>query len=286
MELRSTELSLKETQLALEFVQQQPEQDQEVVQPPSNNEPDLQATLIAQKATIDSMNATQIAISVQQTSIAASGSAGSAPTTTTLALPGIAPSETPPAYAPAPPWGFVQISEDFSNPNSGWPQRQEASYQTWYEDGHYYITNFQFTSTTWVPVGGNYTDVWMQTRGKITWDEIGAAYGLMCRQQNANSFYFFEITNSRTFIVGKYWSGGVMKLIGMASPMTSNAIRPYDYNVIEASCIGNELSLTVNGIHLITAYDNTYASGDIGLTAGSADDVPITVAFDFFIAGY
>jgi len=248
-------------------------------------------SIAPQPATPD-LAATQVALSVQQT-------LGAGGTPTTLALPGIAPSDTPPTYqagpgiapsetpppfAPPPPWGLAYISDDFSNPNTGWPVVNYNSHQTWYANGHYNISVSQIVFEAYATVGGSYTDTWMQTRAIITQDEVGASIGIACRVVDSNNFYFLQITNSSTYMVSKYWNG-VLSLINMGAPKTSSAIRPYDYNLIEVSCIQNELSLTVNGVHLITAYDNTFPTGDIGLVAGSADHLPISAAFDFFIAG-
>ena len=79
------------------------------------------AMSIAPQPASPDLPATQVALSVQQTL-----GAGGAPTTLALpgiapsdtpptyqAGPGIAPSETPPPFAPPPPWGYAFMSDDF-----------------------------------------------------------------------------------------------------------------------------------------------------------------------------
>ncbi|MEJ2753337.1 MAG: hypothetical protein P8169_11780, partial [Chloroflexota bacterium] len=51
-------------------------------------------------------------------------------------------------------------------------------------------------------------------------------------------------------------------------------------NDIQASCIGNQLSLAVNGEPLLTVTDPEFASGDIGLAASTLQQGTVEVAFD------
>jgi len=110
-----------------------------------------------------------------------------------------------------------------------------------------------------------------------------AYYGVVCRYQDQDNYYFFEISYDGHYRIGKFWNG-VFSLIGMGAAKTSSAINIGDYNDISATCVENELSLTINSTFIETVYDNTFTSGDTGLCA-SASNVPgIIAAFGYFIA--
>ena len=51
-------------------------------------------------------------------------------------------------------------------------------------------------------------------------------------------------------------------------------------NQLRVSCIGNELSLSVNGIPLMTVQDDSFASGDIGLGVSTLAPGTAVVEFD------
>ena len=56
------------------------------------------------------------------------------------------------------------------------------------------------------------------------------------------------------------------------------------YNQIAGHCYSNELTLYVNDIYVETVYDNTFTSGQVGLSASVRGFPGMTAAFDFFIA--
>ncbi len=55
-------------------------------------------------------------------------------------------------------------------------------------------------------------------------------------------------------------------------------------NHIAASCIGETLSLYVNGEFIVSVEDSSLDSGDARLDVGTYDVPPVTVRFDNFIA--
>lgn len=51
-------------------------------------------------------------------------------------------------------------------------------------------------------------------------------------------------------------------------------------NLIRVSCVGNELSLSVNGLPLATVTDNAFAGGDVGLGVSTLEPGTAVVQFD------
>ena len=53
-------------------------------------------------------------------------------------------------------------------------------------------------------------------------------------------------------------------------------------NHIRADCVGDSLSLYVNGEKLASANDSEYSNGDVGLLAGAFDTTGTDIHFDNF----
>jgi len=181
--------------------------------------------------------------------------------------------------------GFSMFTDYFADPNSGWPEKTSGVHRYWYASDHYHIQVDTINTQYVVLSGFVISNGAVLTRGLIP-DQASsplAYYGVVCRYQDINNYYFFEISYDGHYRIGKIWNG-VFSLIGMGAAKTSTAINIADYNEISATCVENELSLTINNIFIETVYDNTFTSGDTGLCA-SASNVPgIIAAFDYFIA--
>jgi hypothetical protein len=54
-------------------------------------------------------------------------------------------------------------------------------------------------------------------------------------------------------------------------------------NHIRADCVGDTLTLYVNGEKLAEAKDSDFTSGDVGLMAGTFDQVGVDIRFDNFV---
>jgi hypothetical protein len=54
-------------------------------------------------------------------------------------------------------------------------------------------------------------------------------------------------------------------------------------NHLRAECIGQTLTLTVNGKKLAEAQDTDFSAGEIGLTAGAYNTPGVDVSFDNFV---
>jgi hypothetical protein len=107
-------------------------------------------------------------------------------------------------------------------------------------------------------------------------------FGVICRYQDENNFYFFEISSDGYYSVGKY-KENQLELIGMQQMQTSDAIRQGQAtNRIRASCIGSLLSLSVNGHKLIEVEDIEFSTGDVGLIAGTFETPGTDILFDNF----
>jgi hypothetical protein len=109
------------------------------------------------------------------------------------------------------------------------------------------------------------------------------AYGVICRYQNAENFYVFLISGDGYYAIGKYQTGSdqIEYLTGDGQYTFTDVINQgAAANEIRVSCIGSELSLTVNGIPLETVTDPTFVIGDIGLAASTFQPGTAVIQFD------
>ena len=138
-----------------------------------------------------------------------------------------------------------------------------------------------------VSPGYTLADGYVIASGTVTQDQPHAYYGVVCRLQDASNYYFFEIGLDGYYRIGKMWNGN-WSMIGMGAAKYSSAINKGidngGYNQIMAHCNSNDLSLYVNDIFVETVYDNTFSSGQIGLSASTGDFPGMIAEFDYIIA--
>jgi len=109
------------------------------------------------------------------------------------------------------------------------------------------------------------------------------AYGIICRYQNEENFYVFLISGDGYYAIGKYQTGdeNVVYLTENGQFQPSDAINTgIASNEMEVSCLGNELSLAVNGAPLVSVNDPTFVTGDIGLAASTLQAATGVIEFD------
>ncbi len=109
------------------------------------------------------------------------------------------------------------------------------------------------------------------------------AFGLICRYQDPNNFYLFVISSDGYYAIGKVQSGinQIIYLTGGGEYQFSETIQQgVQENTLRATCEGDQLTLTVNGILLDTAQDSTFSSGDIGVGLTAFEEGTAVVEFD------
>ena len=93
----------------------------------------------------------------------------------------------------------------------------------------------------------------------------------------------FLVSGDGHYAIGKYQSGSpqIEYLSGEGQYKFSDAINQGNaINEIRVSCIGNELSLSVNNVPLETVTDPTFVVGDIGLGANPFQPGTTIIEFD------
>jgi len=177
----------------------------------------------------------------------------------------------------------VLFQDDFSDPQSGWDQVRTADGITDYEDGIYRITVNTPNQDVWANPGKSFTDVHIEVEATKQGGPDDNDFGVICRYQNTDNFYFFIISSDGYYGIGKVQDGS-QQLLGMENMEQSDAIyQGQASNRIAAECQGDQLTLWANGTKLFTIQDADFPSGDVGLMAGTFDTPGTDIAFDNFI---
>ncbi len=179
--------------------------------------------------------------------------------------------------------GNVLFQDDFSDTSSGWDRVSVEDGVTDYADGAYRIFVNTSDSDVWANPGLKFDDVYVE----VDATKIGGAddndYGVICRYQDGDNFYFFVISSDGYYGVGKVLQGE-QQLIGVESMPPSEVIKKGNVtNRLRAGCVGSKLSLAINDEPLAEYDDTDFTSGDVGLVAGSFSDAGVDIHFDNFV---
>lgn len=197
------------------------------------------------------------------------------------AVPGSGP-------APAPTASNVLFQDDFSSTSSGWDTVNQEDGITDYQDGAYRIlvnkTQFDFWSNpglTDLPA-----DVRVEVDATKTAGPDANDIGVICRSSQTDSgynFYYLVIGSDGYASISKIENNDQTVLAEQASEAIPAIKTGNATNHIRADCVGSTLTLYVNGEQVLTTTDSTHTGGDVGLIAGTFDEVGTDVLFDNFI---
>ncbi len=185
------------------------------------------------------------------------------------------------------PGGMVPLAstlfyDDFSDPTTGWDRRTYDGGATDYVDGQYQILVTEPESDYWANPGLSFDDVRLETTATKAGGPDDNDFGVICRYLDTGNFYYFVISSDGF--------GGILKVKSqVTTPLVAGGMLASDAihqgnaaNSLAAECIGSTLRLFVNEQLVAEAEDPDFASGDVGLIAGTFDIPGTDVRFDDF----
>ncbi len=175
--------------------------------------------------------------------------------------------------------------DDFSDPASGWPGYEGDDGSMKYDHGSYRILVDAKNQLFWATPGLNLTDVSISVDATKVAGPDDNYFGVICRYQDDKNFYFFILSSQGYYGIGKMKNGEIV-LIGMDTlAYSENVHAGKTTNIIQADCLGEDLSIDANGSELISVSDADFTHGDIGLIAGSEkDSFGVNILFDNYVA--
>jgi uncharacterized repeat protein (TIGR02543 family) len=181
------------------------------------------------------------------------------------------------------PW--LLFSDDFSDESSGWVTYDDYDGQVIYSNGHFYIKDYTYPGEAMYGESQRYftnfvleVETWLIGGTDDNWHLV------ICRLQDDDNYYDFGISADGYYAIIKWIGGDQVPLTG-STPIYSTYINQGvgAVNLIHIECIGNSLSLSVNGHLLEEVTDTTFTGGDIALAANALAGTFTEVAFDNII---
>jgi len=179
--------------------------------------------------------------------------------------------------------GDIMFRDDFSDPGSGWNRVSSPTGDTEYDDGVYRVFVKEANTDIWSKPGQYFGDTIIEVEAFKVGGERDNRFGVICRATGTDSFYTFIISSDGFFGIGKVEEQNY-ELLGAEALMPSEDIQKGSaLNHIRAECIGETLTLYVNGHKIAEVRDSEFAAGDVGLIAGTYDVPGTDIRFDNFI---
>ncbi len=185
------------------------------------------------------------------------------------------------APTPAPSNGLLLLSDDFSTPANGWPVGPNNGVVYRYEQGAYHMALSQPDTLFWAMPDGQFTDTLMEVEASLASGGGPSYFGLLCRLQDANNFYYLVVREDGYFTIGRYQDGQFNALLPVGwtyNDALKNSGQPYR---LRADCTGEALSLYLGETLLAEVQDGAFASGRLGFVAAAIGaDASLEVVFD------
>jgi len=176
--------------------------------------------------------------------------------------------------------GDLLFQDGFSDLSSGWDKIRTAEGITDYEAEQYRIVVNSSNADYWANPGLNFTNVMIDVDTGKNDGPDDNDFGVLCRYQDTENFYFLIISSDGYYGIGKV-QGGEQELLDPPQMYHSEAIiTGAGPNHIQAECNGSRIALMVNGVLIADAKDSTFQEGDIGLIVGSFDIPGVDIWFD------
>jgi serine/threonine-protein kinase len=219
-----------------------------------------------------------------------------APTATASTAVELVPSLTPeaavlstevPAGEPIPgppPESAVLFSDDFSQPAHGWAQGDAGGAQYSYANDAYRAVSLQPNTLSWSSPDGSFSDASLSVDARLASGGGESYFGLLCRIQDDDNFYYLVVRPDGYFTIGKYQDGQFNALLPAGWTYSSTlADAGQDYE-LRADCIGDTLSLYLGDTWIGQAQDSAFRSGSVGLAlAAIGEGQDLEVIFDDFV---
>ncbi len=192
------------------------------------------------------------------------------------------PTEVPPTRTPIPtrdPYGTEEFDDEavlddwdylyFGDPGSSdyYVEDGALAIEITEEDSYAYLF---YTG------GGSYEDVRLEAQVRNS----GANrnwISLVCRQ-TARGWYEFNVGSDGYYTIYSY--NGLSGFTQLYSGGSQAIKTGDDMNVFTATCIGNELSLAINGVETRTVTNDDWTRGNVGVSVSAYDVLPVVAFFD------
>ena len=178
----------------------------------------------------------------------------------------------------------VVLADDFSNPESGWPDlKEDTAWRGYHPPDFYHVEATGANQVATAAFGTDRSNISLESRVfvDILETETGEyRYGLLLRQVDNRQFYAFTVApRSGQWAVLKATNAGLETLeSGSVESLQGGSVETADTLRVDAS--GSTFSFFANGRILTTLTDDSYSSGDFGFIVETFDETRAHIHYD------
>lgn len=191
-----------------------------------------------------------------------------------------APTAVPLPTSSAP--GAPTHVEQFDTDDGGWDVYDEGTTWAAYVDGGYRLGVLEANYVTWAnPTWDeSFANAEIEVDTRQVEGPIDNNLGLLVRYQPGDEdYYWFQISNDGYYSVSLL-RGGEWQVLSEWDESSAIQTGLDVVNRIKVVCVGNQFDFYVNDTHLTSIVDDTFATGNVGLAAGTFAESGVVVEFD------
>jgi hypothetical protein len=177
----------------------------------------------------------------------------------------------------------VLLADDFSNSSSGWLENSGKEGVTTFYEGQYRITVNSANFDLWSNPGKSFNDTKVEVDTVRQAGPEGNRFGLQCRYNDPDNYYFAVISSDGYYGIGKVVKGEQTFIPKNGMQVTDKIYAGSAVNHIRFDCVGTRLSLYVNDDFVDAVDDSDLSAGDVGLIAGTFEEKGTQILFDNLI---
>lgn len=184
------------------------------------------------------------------------------------------------------PWkssGEVLLQDDFKDDTTGWEIVNNVYELKGYSSEGYLISINNKGGRSISTTGLQFNDVKVQVETHKLTGSNDSYLGIVCRYQDSQNYYRFFVTPDGYTGLVRVVNGESSTLPGGKMMYNHDVNQDDDKNLLEVFCVGNQLSLLVNGKLAVTAEDEQLSNGDVGIFAETGQGGPGSFVFNDFI---
>lgn len=206
---------------------------------------------------------------------------------TSTFTPTLEPSASPTATATAtifltPTPIFNIIFQDNFSSQSGWAEETNDDFGFGYLENGYTIYVNLLNAAIWSIRGPEVlSDVRVQTEASRYEGPIDGYYGVVCRHLDGENYYAMLISDNGSYGIARMLNGEFEFIV--ESNDEFNVIKPGETNQITGECVGERISLFVNGEEMLSLRDGTLQSGSAGIIAKTRLSPGFQALYDIFV---
>lgn len=176
--------------------------------------------------------------------------------------------------------GSVLFADDFTSEVNNWKTWSEPDAMVVYQAGGLHFLINQPDKIFWSRPGYKFSDVLVQVDAIKVGGPENNHFGVICRMTDEQNFYAFLISSDGYAGILKSVDGQMSLLNSTALQYSADIRQGPSLNQITAGCDGNNLSLAINGQPAFQVTDDTFVRGDVGLIAGTYQEIGVEILFD------